>query len=513
MGCTRREFLKHTAAAAALTAAAGAPCVSQAAGRADKPHILLIMADQFRADCLAADGNQAIHTPNLDRIAAEGILFRRAYSSTPTCTPARAALLTGLSPWRHGMLGYGRVGERYSTEMPRLLRDAGYYTLGIGKMHWHPQRNTHGFHNTILDESGRAETPEFRSDYRAWFAAEAPHLDPDATGIGWNDYRGAQYALPEYLHPTWWTGATATRFLYNYNQPEPFFLKVSFTRPHSPYDPPRRFLRRYEDTALPPAAVGEWTTRFAERSGPDYTIWHGDLGEEQVRNSRQAYYGSVSFLDEQVGRILDALERRGWLEETLILFTADHGDMLGDHHLWRKSYAYESSARIPMAIRWPAGITAAQRGQVSWRPVELRDVLPTFLDVAGVSIPDQLDGASLLSLTGESPNWRPWIDLEHNICYSPDNHWNALTDGQVKYVFHARTGQEQLFDLRKDPMECRDLAADSAHAAELDLWRRRLVEHLHERGETFVKDAALVLRPEGCLYFPHYPGCACHPRE
>ena len=136
------------------------------------------MSDQHRGDCLGADGNSAIQTPNLDRLAAGGVRFRCAYSSTPTCTPARAALLTGMSPWQHGMLGYGQVAEHYSVELPRLLRDIGYYTLGIGKMHWTPQRTLHGFHRTILDESGREESPGFRSDYRSWLFSEAPDADP-----------------------------------------------------------------------------------------------------------------------------------------------------------------------------------------------------------------------------------------------------------------------------------------------------------------------------------------------
>lgn len=139
MGITRRQFLKRSAALAA--AGAFASSASPAMPQSERPHILLLMADQFRPDCIAATGNPAIRTPNLDRLAREGILFRQAYSSTPTCTPARAALLTGLSPWRHGMLGYGRVGERYPIEMPRALAEAGYHTTGIGKMHWHPQRN------------------------------------------------------------------------------------------------------------------------------------------------------------------------------------------------------------------------------------------------------------------------------------------------------------------------------------------------------------------------------------
>ncbi len=488
----------------------GAAAAARWGRAAERPHLLLLMADQHRADCLGADGNRLIHTPHLDRLAAEGALFRCAYSTTPTCTPARSALLTGLGPWRHGMLGYGRVAEKYPLEMPRALRDAGYYAFAIGKMHYHPQRNSHGFHQVLLEESGRAESPDFRSDYRGWFFSEAPHLDPDATGIGWNDYRSAVYALPERLHPTRWMGDTAVRFLESYNRPEPFFLKVSFARPHSPYDPPERLMRRYADADLPPAQVGAWAARYAPRSDSSNSIWHGDMGAAQVRRSRQGYYGSVTFVDEQIGHILAALEKRGWLDRTLILFTSDHGDMTGDHHLWRKSYAYQSSARIPMLMRWPSGLLSARRGQVLAQPAELRDILPTLLDAASAAPPASLDGRSLLSpLRGEP--WREFIDLEHDVCYSPANHWNALTDGRWKYIFHARDGAEQLFDLTRDPAELHDLAPEAAHAAQLRLWRGRLIDHLAERGDRWVKAGRLALRPESHLYSPNHPGCSCHP--
>jgi len=500
----------------ALAVAAAAPAYLRGgwtARRASRPHLLLLMADQFRGDCVGADGNRVIRTPNLDRLAREGAIFRCAYSSTPTCTPARAALLTGLSPWRHGMLGYGRIAERYPIEKPRLLREAGYHTLGIGKMHYHPQRNLHGYHQTLLDESGRVESPDFRSDYRSWFWSEAPHLNPDATGIGWNSYRAAPYALPERLHPTRWTGETAVQFLRNYNGPEPFFLKVSFARPHSPYDPPERFWKMYEDAPLPRAVVGDWAARYAPRSSDRDDLWHGDLGEEQVRRSRQGYYGSVSFVDEQIGRILEALEQRGWLEQTLIVFIADHGDMTGDHHLWRKSYAYEASARIPMLLRWPEGLVSARRGQLLREPVELRDVLPTLLDAAGATVPEGLDGRSLLDLVrGRKEGWRSWIDLEHDVCYSPENHWSALTDGRWKYIFHARDGREQLFYVERDPGELKDLAGDPAWQDTLRQWRQRLIEHLAERGERFVKNGRLVLRPESYLYSPNYPGSPARSR-
>ena len=503
MKITRREALKVGVVGA--TMAFGGSRVFAAEPR-PRPNILFLMADQYRGDCLGCDGHPVIQTPNLDRLAAEGVRFVHAYSCTPTCTPARAALLTGLGPWRNGMLGYGKVPEKYPIEMPQALRDGGYYTTGIGKMHWSPQRNTHGFHMTLLDESGRAQSPEFRSDYRAWFYSQAPTLNPDVTGIGWNDYRSAVYALPEELHPTTWTANTACNFIESYNHVEPFFLKVSFSRPHSPYDPPARWMDAYKDVPIPPAAIGNWESKYAPRSDDSFNIWHGDMGGDQVRASRQGYYGSISFVDEQIGRIIQALEKSGWLDNTLILFTADHGDMTGDHHLWRKSYAYEPSARIPMIVRWPETLLSAQRGQVLEEPVELRDVLPTFLEASAVGGDENLEGKSLLSLIrGEKQGWRDFIDLEHDICYAPQNHWSALTDGHSKYIFHAFDGSEQFFDLDQDPTECRDLIDDVTCRDRIQLWRERLIQHLEPRGEEFVSHGKLVPRPQSRLRSPNYP--------
>lgn len=481
-----------------------------------RPNILFLMADQLRGDCLGSDGNRVIQTPHLDRLAADGARFRCAYSSVPSCTPARATILTGLSPWHHGMLGYGRVAVRYPRELPRMLHDAGYYALGIGKMHYHPQRNTHGFDRTILDESGRVESPDFVSDYRRWFKVTAPGLDPDATGIGWNDHRGKTYALPERLHPTQWTGDEAVKFLHTYDGARPFFLKVSFARPHSPFDAPPRWWHRYDDAPLPPAVVGDWAERHAQQGKPYRDdLWQGDLGPEKVRDARQGYYGNVSFIDEQIGRILAELEQRGWLDNTLILFTADHGDMLGDHHLWRKTYAYEPSARIPMLIRWPDCLLTAARGQVIARTVELRDLLPTFLDAAGVTYdPAWFDGRSMLELVrGRSEGWREWIDLEHSTCYAPENYWSGLTNGRMKYIYYAVDGRQQLFDLEKDPGETRDLSVVAEYGPELQKWRARLVAHLAERGAPFVVHGDLGLRPKRILYSPNYPDTPPAPKK
>lgn len=503
---TRRDVFRIGSGIAAAAMLSRHVRTARAARKTGRPNILFLMTDQQRGDCLGADGNTVIQTPNLDRIAGEGTRFQHAYSCVPSCTPARAALLTGLGPWRNGMLGYSRVGERYDVEMPRILAESGYHTCGIGKMHWHPQRNAHGFHQMILDESGREQSPNFRSDYRAWFASVAPNLNPDETGIGWNSYRAGTYKLPEELHPTHWTADTAINFLNSYKQDKPFFLKVSFARPHSPYDPPDRFMKQYEDAALPERFIGDWAESYREPSRDDDTAWYGDFGAEQARHSRQGYYGNVSFIDEQIGRIMEALEARGELENTLIVFTSDHGDMLGDHHHWRKTYAYEPSARVPMLVRMPESLGGGKRGHVSEAPVELRDILPTFLEAADVESPIELDGRSMLApARGDSKGWRAYIDLEHDRCYSPRNHWNGLTDGKTKYIFHALDGREQLFDLRKDPGEERDLAGVGASSSTLRTWRGRLIDHLAERGDRFVKNGELALRPDSYLLSPNYP--------
>ncbi len=502
----RREFCK-LAAAGTLGLAALASRESDAADAADtRPNILLLMTDQHRGDCLGCDGNKIIKTPNLDRIAHEGAHFVHGYSSTPTCTPARAALLTGLSPWHHGMIGYGGIAKKYPFELPKALNDAGYYTFVIGKCHYSPQRNLHGFQGGLLDESGRNQTPGFVSDYHKWFKEKAPTLNPDATAIGWNDYRSRQYALPEELHPTRWTGDRAVEFIEGYKKSEPFMLKVSFARPHSPYDPPKRFWEMYKDEEMPAPHIGKWAKPFAKGDPKNFNSWHGDFGLAQAKKSKHGYYGNITFIDEQVGRILKALEEKGQLDNTLIVVIADHGDMMMDHYHWRKSYPYEGSVRIPFLMRWPKSLKA-KRGVKIEQPVEIRDVLPTFLDAADAKNPGTLDGKSLLDLVrGRTEGWREYIDLEHDVCYAPENHWNALTDGHIKYIFSAFDGSQQLFDLDKDPGEINDLSANKGYATTLKLWRRRMVQHLSERGDPFVVGGDLGVHPKKMIYSPLFPG-------
>lgn len=472
----------------------------------EQSHIILIMTDQHRGDALGYAGNNAVISPNLDQLAAEGVHFRNGYSSTPSCTPARAALLTGMSPWNHGMLGYGKIAREYKFEMPKLLRDLGYFTFGIGKMHWFPQNNLHGFHGTILDESGRVEQEGFVSDYRKWFMLEAPGKDPDATGIGFNEHRAGTYQLSDELHPTVWTGKTAVEFISNYDLNRPLFLKISFARPHSPYDPPQKYLDMYKDTDIPEPFLGNWAANFADHPQSPNAAF-GDFGIDHAINSRRHYYALITQIDDQIGKIVEILKQKGMYENSLILFTSDHGDMLGDHHHWRKTYAYEGSAKVPFLLKWPENSQGELgRGATLEHPVELRDVLPTFLDVAGGRIPKEMDGLSLLALV-ENPDaeWRSWIDLEHASTYRDENYWSALTDGKMKYIWFFRTGEEQLFNLQEDPGETINLVGIEEYKSELKLWRSRLGEHLSERGEEFAKGGMPIKRRESMVYSSNYP--------
>lgn len=468
------------------------------------------MTDQQRADALGCTSGGTVITPNMDRLAAEGHLFSNAYSSTPSSTPARAGLLTGMSPWHHGLLGYGQVAEHYQYEMPRMLKEAGYHTLGIGKMHWHPQNALHGFEATLVDESGRVESPCFMSDYRKWFNVQAFGLNPDSTGVGWNGHEGRVYALPERLHPTVWTADRAVEAIEGYSSDRPLYLKVSFARPHSPYDPPQRLLDCYEGRDIPAPVAGDWCGEMPLDKHPERQpdAARGNFGDDYARNSRKHYYAAVTFVDEQVGRIVRALKGKGMYDDAFIIFLSDHGDMLGDHHMWRKTYAYEGSSAVPFIVKLPKDMQGGlEPGEEIDAPVELRDVLPTVLDLNGVDVPADMDGMSLLPLlTGHDVPWRKYVDLEHATSYWADNYWCALTDGKIKYIWFFHTGEEQLFDLVDDPHELHDLSGDSDARPRLEAMRRAMKEHLQERGEDWVKDGRLVIRKKSLLYSPNYPG-------
>ncbi|MEX0776637.1 MAG: arylsulfatase [Phycisphaeraceae bacterium] len=495
-----------------------------------RPNLLLIMTDQQRGDCLGCAGHPVLETPYLDQLASEGTRFACAYSAVPSCLPARASLLTGMDQWHTGILGMGKgqgtIPSNFAHTLPGELARAGYHTQAIGKNHFHPQRALNGYHNCILDESGRTDSPGFVSDYRRWFEEhkDGPYGYRDHA-IDWNSWMGRPSHLPEHLHPTHWTAQQAIDWLDRRDPEKPFFLKVSFARPHSPYDPPRWYFDQYANRRMPDPFMGDWMESAtggaaspAATGGASVNAWRSRRSDAEVQRARAAYYGSITFIDHQIGRLLNEMRRQhgAALANTLIIFLSDHGDMLGDHHLWRKTYAYEGSARVPLIVRPPAGWSDAPRGQVHRQVVELRDVMPTFLEAAGVQAPQTLDGCSLLPLTrGQKvDDWRPWLHGEHVACYSHEQAMHYLTDGVSKYIWFPYLGRQQLFDLTDDPGETRDLAASPgagagaspAHADRLALWRQHLIDTLAQRGSGDLLDHGQLRRldPHELWTSPHY---------
>jgi arylsulfatase A-like enzyme len=312
--------------------------------------------------------------------------------------------------------------------------------------------------------------------------------------------------LPDHLHPTAWTAQDSVRFLERRDPNRPFFLKTSFLRPHAPYDPPAYYLDLYKQRDLPAPAVGDWAGIHDVRS-VDPDAWRGRLRPDQEREARAGYYASIHFIDHQIGGVHHFLRRNSLLENTMIVFTSDHGDMMGDHHLWRKTYPYEGSAHIPFLVCLPPTMKAEVQAQ-SDAPVCLQDILPTILEACGVDIPAGVDGKSVLPMMRdpEAPR-RDFIHGEHRASYAAENEHHFLTDGRWKYIWFTRTNQEQLFHLERDPYETRNLAELPAHAERLRGWRDRLVETLAARGAGLVHEGRLVCQAgKPAPISPHYRG-------
>ncbi|VGO22325.1 arylsulfatase [Pontiella sulfatireligans] len=501
----KRRYFLQTSGAASATLLAG--CKTSTPANEKKINILFIMDDQHRGDCIGAAGADWLDTPNLDRLANEGAMFTRSYSSMPSCLPARAGILTGLRPWNHGLLSFLTIPNKYRVEMPQLFTDGGYRTHVAGKNHFYGAK--HGYQTCEVEEIDKRLRPDglYRDDYMRWMQLNHPDKHPKGGAPSFTDHRGNRpWPYEEAIHPTTWTAERAKAFLREYDGDAPWFLKFSCHRPHPPFDAPKRLMNYYKAKELPQPVVGDWAKeQFSDATGSIYNSPSSGLGHYSVtetHDSRAAYYASITHVDEKIGEVLQVLEERGELENTLILFTADHGDMMGDHHHWRKVYAYEPSAHIPMIIRWPSALhIPMERGQKLDHLVELRDIMPTFLDAAGLPIPNGLDGESMINiLRNPDCTWREVLDLEHSSQYFSEQAYVALTDKQYKYIRFMQTGKEQLFDLMNDPMETKNISDPKR----LTAWRKRMIAFLEERGEEWVKDGELVLQTRRMRYGPNF---------
>lgn len=479
-----------------------------------RPNIVLIIADQWRGDCLSADGHPVVQTPYLDQLAGQGVRFTRAYSATPTCIPARAALHTGQAPRTHGRVGYqDGVPWNYPVTLAGEFTRHGYQTEAVGKMHVYPERSLMGFQHVTLHDGflhfARSQHPclEEIDDYVPWLREQ---LGRDADyfehGVNCNSMVARPWDKEEYLHPTNWVTSEAIHFLRRRDRRAPFFLFVSYHRPHPPFDPPAWAYEMYLNQPMPDPPVGDWHRIFADSSAPHRADpFYAQMDSRRLQMARAGYYGHITHIDHQINRLLEALQEHGVGSNTYVCFTADHGEMLGDHHLFRKAYPYEGSARVPLILAGPqyAGFEGnSVRGEIA----ELRDIMPTLLDCAGLAVPGTVEGKSLVPWArGETSPWRRYLHGEHTLI-GQSVQW--ITDARIKYVWFSGSGQEQLFDLASDPQETTNLATRADMQATLEHWRGVLMAELAGREEGFTDGERLItgrpvsaclshIRPEG----------------
>lgn len=455
----------------------------------NKPNILLIMTDQQRGDCLGIEGHPVLLTPNMDSIAGRGVRFDKCYSTCPVCIPARRSLLSGQYPDTHGIVGYYQQAEwETSLSLPSLLKEAGYHTYLVGRdMHQYPQNKRYGYDHIVG-----------YSAYNEWLNSQLSYNTYDpfgsyyASGVMHNDRSARPWPYEESLHYTNWTVNEAHRFLQNRDPSCPYFLTVSFLAPHPPLVPPAFYMERYIRTGVPDPVIGQWAeSPLANGKGSPIDAANVCLSGEELLSCRAAYYGLINHIDDQLSRLLRIVEAMD-MGNTVIIFTSDHGEMLGDHYLYRKSVPYEPSVRVPLLIQVPQQYRI-KTGQVISKPVSLEDIMPTILDIVGVQIPDTVEGSSLLPLMREEEiSWRSFIHIEHGEGTVDFKAHHTLTDGMEKYIWYVQNGEEQFFDLRTDPQECQNLIDSKDHEETIARWRKKLIVKLEDRPEHFSDGTKLI---------------------
>lgn len=449
-----------------------------------RPNILWICADQQRYDTLGAYGNPYVATPNLDRLAAEGVMFDHACAQSPVCTPSRASFLTGRYPRTTRARQNGQSIPPDERLVPRILADSGYTCGLIGKLHLsaaHPRpyrpvekRIDDGYSwfswsHQPPPNSAQAAMDWPTNSYTNWLRARGvefereTHPDTDEVQIGLDE---------EHQHTTW-CAETATEFVESMSGfTQPWLLSVNFYDPHHPFDPPKELLDRYldvlDDIPLPNYVPGELDakpeTQRLHHNGSykgARTIEFPSRGDREHQVMRAAYWAMVDLVDRQVGRILDTLDRTGQRENTIVVFHADHGELLGDHGLYLKGpYFYDPAIRVPLILNWPGGLPSGRRVDDL---VELVDLAPTLLEAVGASPEPGMQGRSLLPLINDS-----LTDTTHRDDVYAE-YYNACQDhlGERAFVTMVRTLENkivvvhgpaagpsgELYDLIEDPGE------------------------------------------------------------
>jgi len=431
-------------------------------GRSERPNILLITADEMRHDCYGAAGHPLVRTPHLDALARRGVRFTNAYTTFPVCVPARMSILTGQYAHAHGLTtNRGFLPEGQPT-LPSALREAGYRTAAFGKMHFWPPYKSYGFETMRLAEQHGLgyKIDDYHSDYLArrglvdlWdlWDQQAPYRK-EAPAEYWESFGAKASAIPDEHYHTTWIADRTIEFL-NEADERPFFVWTSFIKPHHPFDPPKPWDEMYDPKDVPApddqalALEKPLLTRGGRRDPRQAYFDLSRLSEEAYRRVAALYYASISHIDHHVGRIMKALEEGGLLEDTLVIFTSDHGDYMGAYGLILKdpNVPYDALAKVPMIAAGPG----VKEGTVSDALVSLVDLFPTAARLAGAAIPPSVQGkdiSSLLAGGGDASPVREAIFME-------SRNVKAVRTGRYKYLYDHECGIEELYDLVADPRE------------------------------------------------------------
>lgn len=443
----------------------------------DRPNILLLFTDQQRYDTIAALGNDLIKTPALDRLCREGIAFTRCYTPSPVCAPARAAVASGLPPHVGGLTdNEGADAYRPGVSFMQRLASVGYQTHGVGKMHFVPNRhNLWGFDTRDTSEEGIGKG----DDYVAFLKDNGfDHVD-EPHGVRSEHYYIPQPSqLPDRLHHTRWVADRSIDFLNRRDQSRPFFLWSSWIKPHPPFEAPTPWNKLYRIHDMPEPfrpKDGEDLLTYWNRVQNRYKYRDGGYDPLFIRTMRAMYYACISYIDSQLARVLDALGDD--IDNTLIVFTADHGELLGDYHSVGKRCMLDASAKVPMLVRYPKAFAP---GTTCDTPTTLLDLFPTFLRAAGIdeSMPSDegMDLARLVAAPEASPADRTVYSQFQDRGYG----LYMAADSIGKYIYSEADQRDWYIDTANDPAETRNVP-DHPHAAVL---KQRLIARFVRDGYT-----------------------------
>ena len=441
---------------------------------AEQPNVLFVMCDQLRFDMIAALGNDGIYTPNMDRLVRRGASFTRAYSSCPVCVPARYTVRTGCDPTHTGWFANGgwlfaEAGNPTShytgAYLPETMRQLGYRTFGVGKSHTRPWDESIGFETHLHSEELYKDPDQRqRDDYAAFIAREHPQFDFIEGLMGERTemyYMPQMSPMPAEITVEAWAADRTVECL-NVDDARPYFGMVSFVGPHPPCAPPLPFNRMYNPDAMPNPVKGDLLTDYMDDYLPwmNYVIWADDINDFQARALKARYYGEVSYIDQCLGKILDAVEARDDADNTVICFFSDHGDHLGDHHAWQKESFFEPSCRVPFLVSWPKGnIPADTRCD---ELVKLTDLFGIATTAAGTQ--ELRDGCDVLGILNGTAAPRETL-FGYYGAPGTSLFKVMVRQGDWKYIYIANGAREQLFNLADDPSEVAQRLHDAPDVA------------------------------------------------